>query len=148
MWLFQVASPTSHHLTNRRPALGVLVAVSKPTAMQDYDLALDHQRSAALQTMRLANADNVETLIKELFEAGTSRWTGWDEQFITFVENNRNNVLLYGSIGDDWHFLFAPAAGKGFWICAHDTMTGKGFLRQESTAALTEVAVEKHLFER
>ena len=124
------------------------MAISQPTAMEDYDLALDHQRLAALQTMRPADPDNVETLIKELFDAGTSKWTGWDEQFITFVENNRNNVLLYGSIAHGWHFLFAPSAGEGFWICASHTMTGKGFLRPESVAALTEVAVEKHLFHR
>lgn len=116
--------------------------------MEEYDLALEQQRLAAVQTMRTAHPDNVETLIKELFEAGTSKWTGWDEQFITFVEKNRNSVLLYGSISDGWHFLFAPAAGEGFWICASHTMTGKGFLRPESIAVLSEVAVEKHLFMR
>jgi hypothetical protein len=116
--------------------------------MEDYDLILEHQRLAALQTMRPANPDNVETIIRELFDAGTSKWTGWDEKFITFVETNRSTVLLYGSIGHGWHFLFAPAAGQGFWICASRTMTGKGFLREESIAALTEVAVEKHLFAR
>ncbi|MES2921564.1 MAG: hypothetical protein V4819_08460 [Verrucomicrobiota bacterium] len=126
----------------------MILPVSKPITMEEYDLNREHQRLAALQTMRLADPDNVETLIRELFDAGTSKWTGWDEQFITFVENNRNTVLLYGSIGHGWHFLFAPAAGEGFWICASHTMTGKGFLRSESIAALREVAVEKHLFRR
>lgn len=116
--------------------------------MQDYDLAMEHQRSAALQTMCVADPDNVETLLKELFGGGSSQWTGWDEQFITFVEKNRKGVLLYGSIGDGWHFLFAPAANAGFWMCASKSMTGKGLLRQESVAALTEVAVEKHFFSR
>ena len=43
--------------------------------MDDYDLALDYQRLAALKTMRPAHPDNVETLIKELFDAGTSKLT-------------------------------------------------------------------------
>ena len=113
--------------------------------MQDFDLSLEHQRQEALQTMRVADPDNVELIIKELFGAGSSRWTGWDEQFIAFVEKNRTGTLLYGSIGDHWHFLFAPAAREGFWICARETMTGKGMLRQELVAALTDVAVMKGL---
>lgn len=116
--------------------------------MQDYDLTLEHQRQAALQTMRVADPDNVEILLKELFGAGSSQWTGWDEQFVTFVEKNRAGTLLYGGIGDDWHFLFAPGTGEGFWIRASKTMTGKGLLRPESVAALTEIAVQKHLFTR
>ncbi|MEO5714599.1 MAG: hypothetical protein ABIT37_14020 [Luteolibacter sp.] len=114
--------------------------------MEDYDLTLEHQREAALQTMRAADPDNVETILKELFGSGSSQWTGWDEQFVTFVEKNRKDVLVYGSIGDGWHFLLAPAAGEGFWICVRHTMTGKGFLRPQSITALTEVAVEKDFF--
>jgi hypothetical protein len=114
--------------------------------MEDYDLTLEHQRQAALQTMRPADPDNVEILLKELFGGGSSQWTGWDEQFVAFVERHRTGTLLYGSIGDDWHFLFAPGTGEGFWICASKTMTGKGLLRPESVAALTEIAVRKNLF--
>ena len=114
--------------------------------MEDYDLAHEHQRQAALQTMRPADPDNVEILLKELFGGGTSQWTGWDEQFVAFVERHRTGALFYGSIGDGWHFVFAAGSGEGFWIRASKTMTGKGLLRPESVAALTEVAIEKGLF--
>ncbi len=96
--------------------------------------------------MRVADPDNVELIIRELFGAGSSQWTGWDEQFITFVETNRTGTLLYGSIGDHWHFLFAPAAQAGFWICARQTMIGKGLLQSKSVEILTDVAEQKNLF--
>jgi len=114
--------------------------------MEDFDLSLEYQRQAALQTMRVADPDNVELIIRELFGAGSSQWTGWDQQFITFVENNRTGTLLYGSIGDHWHFLFAPAAKAGFWICARESMTGKGLLQPQSVEILTEVAEQRNLF--
>ncbi len=98
--------------------------------------------------MRVANPDNVELILRELFGAGSSQWTGWDEQFITFVENNRKGTLLYGSIGDHWHFLFAPAAEEGFWICARESMTGKGLLQPQSIGILMEVAEQKNLHTR
>lgn len=116
--------------------------------MEDFDLSLEYQRLAALRTMRVADPDNVELIIRELFGAGSSRWTGWDEQFITFVEINRKGVLLYGSIGDHWHFLFAPAASAGFWICARESMTGKGLLQPKSVEILTEVAEQRDLIHR
>lgn len=123
-------------------------AIPISSVMEDFDLSLDYQRIAAVQTMRVADPDNVELIIRELFGADSSRWTGWDEQFITFVENNRKGVLLYGSIGDHWHFLFAPSAKAGFWICARETMTGKGLLQPGSVEILTEVAEQKALFPR
>ena len=50
------------------------------------------------------------------------------------------------TLGDDWHLLFAPGTGEGFWIRASKTMTGKGLLRPESVASLTEITVLKNLF--
>ena len=123
-------------------------AIPIPFAMEDFDLSLDYQRLAALQTMRRANPDNVELIIRELFGAGSSKWTGWDEEFITFVEGNRSGTLLYGSIGDHWHFLIAPAARAGFWICARESMMGKGQLQPQTVEMLTEVAEQKNLYTR
>lgn len=114
----------------------------------DYDLTLEHQRQAALDTMRAADPEKAETQFKDYFGAGSSAWTDWDEHFVTFIEDNRRKGLIYGSIGDGWHFLFTPSVGEGFWIYARESMKGKGFLRPASVAALTDLAVEKGLFSR
>jgi hypothetical protein len=118
------------------------------TSMQDYDVEREHHRQAALNTMRSADPDRAEELIKDYFGAGASTWTGWDEQFITFIEENRKNRLLYGTIGDGWHFLFCATAEQGFWVCAREGMKGKGFLRPQSVAALSQLAREKGLLAR
>lgn len=116
--------------------------------MDDYDPILEHQRQTATETMRAADPDRAEALIKEYFGAGSSVWTDWDEHFITYIETHRKTGLIYGTIGDGWHFLFAPEDSSGFWVCAREGMKGKGFLPPESVAALTEVAVEKELYIR
>ncbi|MFM2198849.1 MAG: hypothetical protein RLZZ505_2281 [Verrucomicrobiota bacterium] len=116
--------------------------------MEEYDLELEHHVKAATATMRGIDPDRAEHTLKELFGAGSSAWTGWDEQFVTFIETHRRAGLLYGTVGDGWHFLFSPSAGKGFWVCSREGMIGKGFLRPKGVAGLTEIAVQKHLFTR
>lgn len=114
--------------------------------MDAYDLDQLHHYEAAMQTMRVADPDRAEDALREYFGAGSTKWTGWDEQFITFIEKHRRTGLLYGTIGDGWHFLFAPESGEGFWICLREGMAGKGFLKAESMESLTEVAVKKGLY--
>ncbi|MES2439007.1 MAG: hypothetical protein V4584_08065 [Verrucomicrobiota bacterium] len=116
--------------------------------MEDYDLERQHHHDAAMQTMRAADPDRAEDLLREYFGAGSSAWTGWDEQFITFIEAHRTTGLIYGTIGDGWHFLISHQDKSGFWVCAREGLKGKGFLRPESVTALTEVAVEKKLIIR
>lgn len=82
--------------------------------MENYDLERQNQKEAASKTMRVVDPDRAEATIKEYFNAGSSTWTDWDEQFITFIEENRQLGLLYGSVGDGWHFLISPSVGKGF----------------------------------
>lgn len=101
-----------------------------------------------MQTMRVADIDRAEEMLKEYFGAGSTTWTGWDERFVTFIENHRKTGLFYGTIGDGWHFLFSHQDKSGFWVCAREGMKGKGFLRPESVVALTEVAMEKKLIPR
>ncbi len=113
--------------------------------MEDYDLEHQHQHDAAMQTMRAADPDRAEELLKEYFGAGGSTWTGWDQHFIDYIEEHRKTGLIYGSIGDGWHFLIAHQDQSGFWVCAREGLKGKGFLRPKSVAALTEVAIEKKL---
>jgi hypothetical protein len=116
--------------------------------MEDYNLAREHRRQAAMETMVAADPARAEADFKEYFESGSSAWTGWDQHFVDFIEKNRRNGLFYGDIGAGWHFLFSPSAGDGFWICTQEDVKGKGFLAPEAIAALTEVAVEKGLFTR
>lgn len=116
--------------------------------MDDYDLTLQHQHDAAMQTMRLADPDRAEELLKEYFGAGSSTWTGWDQHFIDYIEEHRKTGLIYGTIGDGWHFLISVADQTGFWVCAREGMRGKGFLQPKGVAALTDVAVEKKLISR
>ncbi|MEO5913865.1 MAG: hypothetical protein ABIS50_06505 [Luteolibacter sp.] len=116
--------------------------------MDAYDLDQLHHHDAALQTMVIADPDRAEDALREYFGAGSTAWTGWDEQFITFIEKRRKTGLLYGTIGDGWYFLFSPSSEEGFWVCLREGMAGKGFLRPESMASLTEVAIEKGLYER
>lgn len=118
------------------------------SGMQEYDLEREHHLQAALETMKPADPDEAETFLKEHFGAGSSTWTDWDQRFIDLVEDNRKSTLLYGTIGNGWHFLFCPVTAAGFWVCLHESMIGKGFLRKESVAALTEVACQKGLIER
>lgn len=98
--------------------------------------------------MRLADPDRAEEVIREAFGAGGSSWTGWDGQFIDFIEEHRKKGLIYGTIGDGWHFLFCAEDAKGIWVCLRDGMTGKGMLRPATVTALIEVAVEKGLITR
>ncbi len=116
--------------------------------MDTFDPNQLHLHDAALQTMRVADPDRAEEMIREAFNVSGSGWTGWDEQFLAFIEDHRRKGLIYGTIGDGWHFLFCPADTKGIWICLREGMTGKGLLRDDSVAALTEIAVEKGLHER
>ncbi len=114
----------------------------------DEDLIDEHHLQVAKESMRAADPDRAEEQFKEFFGAGSSTWTGWDERFVTIIENNSRAGLLYGTMGNDWHFLFAPAAAEGFWVFADETMKGKGFLKPDTLALLTEIAVEKGLFTR
>jgi hypothetical protein len=116
--------------------------------MDEFDPEHQHHLEAAKQTMRVADPDRAEEALRGYFGAGTTKWTGWDEQFITFIENHRRSGLLYGTIGDGWHFLFAPPSEEGLWICVREGMVGKGFLRAESMDSLTEIAAQKGLYER
>lgn len=113
--------------------------------MEDYDVESEHHRQVALETLRFADPDRAEERIREYFGAGSSAWTDWDEQFVTFIEENRKAGLFYGTIGDGWHFLFCPPAARGFWVCAREGMKGKGFLRPQSVEALAGLAREKGL---
>ncbi|RYF33631.1 MAG: hypothetical protein EOO21_05575 [Comamonadaceae bacterium] len=106
---------------------------------------LNQARSAALQTMRKADPDRAEAAIREHFEAGGSAWTDWDERFLEFIEEHRKTGLVYGTVGDGWHFLISPPAKKGMWFCVRERMTGKGELREESVVALSEIAAAKGL---
>lgn len=114
--------------------------------MEDYDLEQTHHLEAATESMRVADPDRAEEILRHYFGAGSSRWTGWDEQFIAFIEAHRKTGLLYGTIGDGWHFLLAPESGDGFWVCLREGLVGKGFLRPESSAALAYVAEKKGLY--
>jgi hypothetical protein len=116
--------------------------------MEDYDLAHDHQYQSALATMCVADPDRSEEILKQYFGAGSSAWDAWDEQFLTFIEAHRKPGLFYGTIGNGWHFLFCAADQKGIWVFSDQGMKGKGFLRPESIAALTEVAYQKELLRR
>lgn len=115
--------------------------------MEDENLEHEHHVQSALQTMQVADPDHAEELFKEYFGAGSSTWTAWDEQFVTFIEAYKKPGLIYGTIGNGWHFLFCASAGKGFWVCAHEAMRGKGFLRPNSVAALKDLALQKGLIE-
>lgn len=115
--------------------------------MDAFDPDQLHLHDAALQTMRMADPDRAEEIIRDAFGAGGSNWTGWDGQFIDFIEEHRRKGLIYGTVGDGWHFLFCPCDSKGIWICLREGMTGKGLLRTATVVALTEVAVEKGLYE-
>ena len=116
--------------------------------MEDYDLAQDHQFQSAMATMCVADPDRSEAILKDYFGAGTSTWGHWDEQFVTFVEAHRKPGLFYGSIGNGWHFLFCAEDKTGIWVFSDEDMKGKGFLRPQSIAALTEVAYQKGLLRR
>lgn len=95
--------------------------------------------------MRAADPERAEAAIREYFGAGASGWTDWDEQFITFIEEHRRSGLIYGTVGDGWHFLISPKSREGIWFCIRESMTGKGILREESVAALIDIAAEKAL---
>ncbi len=116
--------------------------------MEDYQLTRAHRIQAAKKSMRVSDADRAEAEFKEYFEAGSSGWTGWDQKFVDFIEENRRPGLIYGTVGDGWHFLFSPSAEKGFWVCAKEGVKGKGFFRPETAQALTDAAVEKGLYTR
>ena len=115
--------------------------------MEEYDSANDHQYQSALATMRKADPERSESILKEYFNAGSSAWDEWDEQFVTFVHTYRKPGLLYGTAGNGWHFLFCPEAQKGIWVFADKAMKGKGFLLPETVAQLTRVAAEKRLLD-
>lgn len=102
-------------------------------------------QNTALDSMRAADPDRAEEVIREYFGAGTSAWTDWDERFLVFIEEHRRRGLIYGTIGDGWHFLFSADDDKGEWFCIREGMTGKGVLREDSVAALREMAVKKGL---
>ena len=116
--------------------------------MEDYELTRAHRIQAAKESMRASDPDRAEEEFKNYFEAGSSGWTGWDQKFVTFIEDNRGSGLIYGTVGDGWHFLFSPSAGKGFWVCVKEGVKGKGFFRSETVEALTVAAVEKGLYTR
>ncbi len=116
--------------------------------MEDYDLANDHQFQSALATICVADPDRSEEILKEYFNAGSSSWDGWDEQFVTFIRKHRDPGLFYGTIGNGWHFLFCAKDSTGIWVFKDDGMKGKGFLRPESILALSEVAIQKGLLRR
>lgn len=103
--------------------------------------------NVALQTMRKADPDRAEAAIREHFGAGSSGWTDWDEQFLTFIEEHRKKCLIYGTVGDGWHFLISPTASAGLWFCIRDRMTGKGLLREESVIELAKMATAKGVCE-
>ena len=102
--------------------------------------------NAAFDSMRAADPERAEEAIREYFGADSAVWTKWDEQFLTFVEAHRRKGLIYGTVGDGWHFLFSADDCTGEWFCIRDGMTGKGILREESVVALREMAVEKGLY--
>jgi hypothetical protein len=108
----------------------------------------EHLAQAALESMRMADPDRAESLLKDYFGAGSTAWTGWDEQFVTFINKHRHQGLIYGTVGDGWHFLFCQPAGEGFWVCARESLMGKGFLRQKSIDALAQLARQKGLLAR
>lgn len=116
--------------------------------MEEYDPSNDHHFQSALATICVADPDRSETIIREYFGFGSSRWDGWDQQFIDFIERYRNPGILYGTIGNGWYFLFCPVVDKGIWVFADETMKGKGFLSLTTILSLKEVAIQKGLLER
>lgn len=57
--------------------------------MDPFDSDQLHRHDAALQTMRVADPDRAEVMIREAFNAGGPGWTGWDDQFIDVIEAHR-----------------------------------------------------------
>lgn len=113
--------------------------------MDDEDLNREHRREAALKSMIAVDPLQTVEHFKEYFGGEDAVWTDWDLKFVKFIEQNRRTGLIYGTIGDGWHFLFSPPAADGIWICTQEDVKGKGFLRPESIQALTKLAVEKGL---
>ena len=114
--------------------------------MQSPETGRMSRREAVLASLAFVDAAAAETRFRRFLEAGGGSVNEWDQRFLDFIANHRDEPLLSGAAGAGFGFVVSVRSAAGFWVLeARDGARGKGFFNRLDAERILGLAREKGL---
>ncbi|MBV9491271.1 MAG: hypothetical protein JO069_16345 [Verrucomicrobia bacterium] len=98
---------------------------------------LARRKESARHTLRNASAEELHTLINELFPDETHPFA---EAFSNFIDEHRSETAVRGETPDGIAFVYYPRSNRGMWcLRAGDTVEGVGLLGENDLKVVSEL---------
>ncbi len=107
-----------------------------------YEEILNLRRNSAADSLRLAEAQELEQFVNEFFVNDQEH--PWHLPLKEFIQKHEDEPIYRGETADGYGFVFSPSAVKGIWFCNRDRARGIGLLGPAALDALKRMVDTAH----
>jgi hypothetical protein len=110
-----------------------------------FSETLAQRKESAGRTLRQASAEELRTLIAELFPDKTHPFA---EPFSRFIEAHQSERAVRGETSDGIAFVYYPQLNRGVWYqyAGAGNLVGVGLIGETSLKALSEIVAQTGRF--
>jgi hypothetical protein len=102
----------------------------------DMNSLSDARRKAVEKSIRSLNAEDLKSLIDEIFPYYDDPWR---QRFTDFIQENSGSAFYHATTQDPVHILYCSTKEKGIWFLPG---SGVGMLQERALKMLKEVAAK------